>query len=73
MFALTLAKEKQSISEELFLSIVKELNHIPGKMKEVLKMNDKIAELSKMFTYAHNFITIYLGRGYSYPVALEGA
>ena len=71
MLALTLAKEKQSISEELFLSIVKELNHIPGKMKEVLKMNDKIAELSKMFTYAHNFI--YLGRGYSYPVALEGA
>ena len=71
MLALTLAKEKQSISEEQFLSIVKELNHIPGKMKEVLKMNDKIAELSKMFTYAHNFI--YLGRGYSYPVALEGA
>ena len=71
MIALTLAKEKQSIREELFLSIVKELNHIPGKMKEVLKMNDKIAELSKMFTYAHNFI--YLGRGYSYPVALEGA
>ena len=71
MLALTLAKEKQSISEELFLSIVKELNHIPGKMKEVLKMNDKIGELSKMFTYAHNFI--YLGRGYSYPVALEGA
>ena len=71
MLALTLAKEKQSISEEQFLSIVKELNHIPGKMKEVLKMNDKIVELSKMFTYAHNFI--YLGRGYSYPVALEGA
>lgn len=71
MLALTLAKEKQSIIEEQFLSIVKELNHIPGKMKEVLKMNDKIAELSKMFTYAHNFI--YLGRGYSYPVALEGA
>ncbi len=40
-------------------------------MKEVLKLNDKLAELSKTFTYAHNFI--YLGRGYSYPVALEGA
>lgn len=71
MLALTLAKEKQSIGEEEFLHIVKELNHIPEKMKEVLKMNSKIAELSKMFTYAHNFI--YLGRGYSYPVALEGA
>ena len=44
---------------------------IPDKMKEVLKLNDRIAELSKIFTYAHNFI--YLGRGYSYPVALEGA
>ena len=40
-------------------------------MKEVLKLNDSIAELSKIFTYARNFI--YLGRGYSYPVALEGA
>ncbi len=40
-------------------------------MKEVLKLNGSIAELSKISTYAHNFI--YLGRGYSYPVALEGA
>lgn len=40
-------------------------------MKEVLELNDTLAELSKTFTYAHNFI--YLGRGYSYPVALEGA
>ena len=44
---------------------------IPEKMKKVLELNSKIAELSKIFTYAHNFI--YLGRGYSYPVALEGA
>ncbi|MBP1614390.1 MAG: glmS 1 [Bacteroidetes bacterium] len=71
MLALTLAREKHSISEEEFLRIVKELNKVPEKMKEVLKLNDKIAELSKIFTYAHNFI--YLGRGYSYPVALEGA
>ncbi len=71
MLALTLAKEKGSIGQDEFLHIVKELNHIPEKMKEVLKINDKIAELSKIFTYAHNFI--YLGRGYSYPVALEGA
>nr|WP_320058501.1 glutamine--fructose-6-phosphate transaminase (isomerizing) [uncultured Bacteroides sp.] len=71
MLALTLAREKHTISEEEFLRIVKELNKVPEKMKEVLKLNDKIAELSKIFTYAHNFI--YLGRGYSYPVALEGA
>lgn len=71
MLALTLAKEKKSINQNTFLNIVSELSHIPNKMKEVLKLNDKIAELSKIFTYAHNFI--YLGRGYNYPVALEGA
>ena len=71
MLALTLAREKQTIDEAHFLSVVRELNFIPEKMKKVLKLNDEIAELSKIFTYAHNFI--YLGRGYSYPVALEGA
>ena len=71
MLALTLAKEKNTIDEGQFLAIVQELNRIPDKMKEVLKLNGSIAELSKIFTYAHNFI--YLGRGYSYPVALEGA
>ena len=71
MLALTLAKEKNTISEDEFLNIVHELNSIPDKMKEVLLLNDQIAELSKIFTYAHNFI--YLGRGFSYPVALEGA
>ena len=71
MLALTLAREKQTIDEAHFLSVVRELNFIPEKMKKVLKLNDEIAELSKIVTYAHNFI--YLGRGYSYPVALEGA
>ncbi len=71
MLALTLAREKRTIGEAQFLKVVHELNSIPEKMKQVLKLNDKIAELSKIFTYAHNFI--YLGRGYSYPVALEGA
>ena len=71
MLALTLAREKGTISEDIFKETVRELAGIPVKMKEVLKQNDKIAELSKIFTYAHNFI--YMGRGYSYPVALEGA
>lgn len=71
MLALTLAKEKHTIDEAQFLSIVKELARIPDKMKEVLKLNTSIKQLSKTFTYAHNFI--YMGRGYSYPVALEGA
>ncbi len=71
MLALTLARQKQTITEEHFLQVVAELRQIPEKMKQVLMLNDRIAELAKIFTYAHNFI--YLGRGYSYPVALEGA
>lgn len=71
MLALALSKEKGTISNEAYLSIVKELHAIPQKMEEVLKLNDRIADLSRIFTYARNFL--YLGRGYNYPVALEGA
>lgn len=71
MLALTLAKEKHTIEEQTFLDLVQELILIPAKMKLVLAKNQKIAELARIFTYAHNFI--YLGRGYNYPVALEGA
>ena len=71
MLALALAKEKGTITKEDYLHIVQELHSIPEKMHEVLKQNDRIAELSRMFTYARNFL--YLGRGYNYPVALEGA
>lgn len=71
MLALALAKEKKTISGEDYLRIVKELHEIPNKQREVLKLNKRIADLSRSFTYARNFL--YLGRGYSYPVALEGA
>ena len=71
MLALALGKEMGTVNDEEYLTIVKELNNIPEKMKEVLKLNDRIADLSRMFTYAHNFL--YLGRGFSYPVAMEGA
>ena len=71
MLALALAKEKGTITDEDYIHIVKELHEIPAKIKEVLKLNDRIADLSRTFTYARNFL--YLGRGFSYPVALEGA
>ena len=71
MLALALAQAKGTIVHDEYVSIVKELNDIPNKMREVLKLNDRIADLSRMFTYASNFL--YLGRGFSYPVALEGA
>lgn len=71
MLALMIGKEKNTISEERYLQIVKELGHIPDKMKSLLKQNENIAQFAKTFTYAQNFI--YLGRGYNFPVALEGA
>ncbi len=71
MLALALAKERGTISREDYLHVVKELHAIPDKMTEVLKLNNRIADLSRTFTYARNFL--YLGRGYSYPIALEGA
>ena len=71
MLALAMAKELGTISPEDYKNIVKELNDIPSKMKEVLKLNNRIADLSRSFTYARDFL--FLGRGYSYPVALEGA
>ena len=71
MIALAMGEAKGTINRDEYLRIVKGLSEIPEKIREVLKTNDKIADLARTFTYAHNFL--YLGRGFSYPVALEGA
>jgi glucosamine--fructose-6-phosphate aminotransferase (isomerizing) len=71
MIALVLGKEKGTLSDETYLSILKEMSRIPEKIVSILKQDNLIAELSKIFTYAQHFI--YLGRGFNYPVALEGA
>ena len=71
MLALLLGKEKGTLSEENYLRLINELNLIPNKISQILKKNQTIAEFAKTFTYASNFI--YLGRGYNFPVALEGA
>jgi glucosamine--fructose-6-phosphate aminotransferase (isomerizing) len=71
MFALALSEAKGTVSRNEYLTIVRGLSEIPVKIREVLQTNDKVADLARTFTYAHNFL--YLGRGYSYPVALEGA
>lgn len=71
MLALALAKTLGTIDNNSYLNIVKELHNIPTKMKKVLDLNSKIESLSRVFTYTRNFL--YLGRGFSYPVALEGA
>lgn len=71
MIALAIAREKGTISAERRQAIVKSLIELPETIKEVLETDKMVADLSKIFTYAHNFI--YLGRGYNYPTALEGA
>ena len=71
MIALAMGEAKGTIDRDEYLQIVKGLSEVPEKIQEVLKTNDKVADLARTFTYAHNFL--YLGRGFSYPVALEGA
>lgn len=71
MFALALAEARGTINRDEYLRVVKGLNEIPDKIREVLQTNERVADLARTFTYAHNFL--YLGRGFSYPVALEGA
>ena len=71
MFALALGEAKGTIDRQDYLQVVRGLSQIPQVIREVLKTNDKVADLARTFTYAHNFL--YLGRGFSYPVALEGA
>ena len=71
MIALAMGEAKGTVDRDEYLRIVKGLSEIPDKIREVLKTNDKVADLARTFTYAHNFL--YLGRGFSYPVALEGA
>lgn len=71
LLALAIGKEKGTIGEAEYQAIAQGLWNVPARINEVLGLNNKIADLSRTFTYAHNFL--YLGRGYSYPVALEGA
>lgn len=71
LIALFLAKKKGTISVPRFHELLAELNRIPDKVEQTLKLNSQIEQMSKVFTYSRNFL--YLGRGYNFPVALEGA
>ena len=71
MLSLCIGKEKGTLDNESYLRILRELGNIPDHISKVLQQNDRLARFAQMFTYAQNFI--YLGRGYNYPIALEGA
>ena len=71
LIAMNIAEEKKTISKERIAELVEELQQIPEKINQTLQMNMRIKLYAQIFTYARNFI--YLGRGFNYPVALEGA
>jgi len=71
MIALKLAKVKGTISQSDYMLHLRELDLIPSKVKTALEKNNDIEEIAKIFKDATNFL--YLGRGYNFPVALEGA
>jgi glucosamine--fructose-6-phosphate aminotransferase (isomerizing) len=71
LMALHVARIKGTMSKTRFRQILYELESIPNKIEEVLKLNDKIKDIAYRYKDSQN--ALYLGRGYSFPVALEGA
>lgn len=71
LFALSLGHERGTISKEEYESTIEELGNIPEKIKSVLAKDEEIKDIARSLTYAEN--ALYMGRGFNYPVALEGA
>lgn len=71
MLALLTAHKRGTITQSRYHQLINELDAIPEKVKEVLKTNEQVKYISDFFKDARNFL--YLGRGYNFPVALEGA
>lgn len=71
LMAIATAHKKGTITEETFRRLLLELNDIPKKVERILELAPEIKDISKLFTFASNFI--FLGRGLNFPVALEGA
>jgi glutamine---fructose-6-phosphate transaminase (isomerizing) len=71
LIALQIAQSKGTIAESKLRQILVEMENIPSKIKEVLELDEQIKEIAAIYKDAQNFL--YLGRGYNFPVALEGA
>ena len=71
LMALTLAQKKGSITKTRYQELANQLNDIPNLVTKVLESNDQIKYIAEQYKDAANFL--YLGRGYNFPVALEGA
>jgi glutamine---fructose-6-phosphate transaminase (isomerizing) len=71
MIAIATAQAKGTITDDVFRQLLIEIESIPEKVKQILDKAEDIKEISKLFTFAQNFL--FLGRGLNFPVALEGA
>ncbi len=71
MMALKIGYSKGTLSHERYLQLINELNAIPEKVKEILQDTSHIQAIATKYKDAHDFL--FLGRGYNFPVALEGA
>lgn len=71
MIALIVAQKKGTITEGKLHELLVEMENLPAKVEEALKLNEQIEQIAATFKDARNFL--YLGRGYNFPVALEGA
>lgn len=71
MIAMKIGYHKGTIDQKRFAYLIKELHEIPAKTEIVLKQNDALKKLAEKYKDARDFL--YLGRGYNFPVALEGA
>jgi len=71
LIALLLGRKNGSITKERSIEIIRELSNIPSKIQSILDRSEQIEKIANLFTYAPNFL--YLGRTFSFPVALEGA
>ena len=71
MMAIMIGKEKGLLSEKRFSQLLKELNDVPGQIEKILELNEEFKHIAEMYKDSSN--ALYLGRGVSFPVALEGA
>ena len=71
LMALALAHRRNAVSSSRFARLLIELNSIPEKVERILALNDKIQLISEIYKDVNN--ALYLGRGFNFPVALEGA
>jgi len=71
LMALTIAEKKGSISKTRYFQLLNEMENIPAKVEKALAADDVVIKISEIFKDARNFL--YLGRGYNFPIALEGA